>query len=115
MRVGVAVGVRVGVAVAVGVGGRQVRSWRRRHRYLHTPSGHPSVTNIEPAYGFVIRAERILHLYRNALILTQDKPSVNAQHTLLRGVINAPGGIRTPNTQFRRLMLYPVELQAQEQ
>jgi hypothetical protein len=26
---------------------------------------------------------------------------------------SAPGGARTPNTQFRRLMLYPIELQAQ--
>ncbi len=26
---------------------------------------------------------------------------------------NAPGGIRTPNPQFRRLMIYPVDLRAQ--
>jgi hypothetical protein len=27
-------------------------------------------------------------------------------------ILNAPGGIRTPNLRFRRPMLYPIELQA---
>ncbi len=42
---------------------------------------------------------------------TQPHPSPRA---VVRN-ISAPGGARTPNPQFRRLMLYPIELQAQGQ
>jgi hypothetical protein len=41
-----------------------------------------------------------------------DAPTKSCVLSVENAVLNAPGGTRTPNPQLRRLMLYPIKLQA---
>jgi hypothetical protein len=51
------------------------------------------------------------NLYQEPEVLTYISPHT----TMPKGESNGgPGGARTPNPQFRRLMLYPIELQGRD-
>ena len=50
--------------------------------------------------------------YRVSDRVTQTQNAVPANGEIPRSDAGDPGGTRTPNTQFRRLMLYPLSYRA---